>query len=85
MLEHLDEKVSVLSIYNKDTGVVKPHKMRWKNDYINFTETTYHHLVKQGRHMFHVFHVTDGTMDFRLHLDTQTLHWKLIEVSDGNP
>jgi len=85
MLEHLDEKVSVVSVYNKDKGSVKPFKMRWKTHDIVFSEVTYHHLVREGRNILHVFHVTDGVMDYRLHLDTQTLHWKLIEISDGNP
>jgi len=84
MLEQIDEKVSMLLAYNKEKGVVKPHLMRWKNRYIPIKEVTYHHLVKSGRELTHVFHVTDGAMDYRLHLNTLTLHWKLVEVSDGN-
>lgn len=84
MLEQLNEKVSIITVYNKDKASVVPYKMKWKNNEIVFNEVTYHHLVRQGRLIIHVFHVTDGTMDYRLHLHTDTLHWKLIEVSDGN-
>lgn len=84
MLEKPDEKVSVISIYNKDNASVMPYRMKWRNNYIVFKEVAYHHLVRQGRLIIHVFHVTDGSMDYRLHLYTDTLHWKLIEVSDGN-
>lgn len=84
MLTEIDEKVSMLLAYNKETGIVKPHIMRWNKKYITFKEVTYHHLIKKGRTAIHVFHVTDGTLDFRLHFDTQTLHWKLKEVTDGN-
>jgi len=85
MLYEPDEKVSMLTIFDKDRGKVVPYKMRWKNEDIIFKEVTYHHMTRQGRQILHVFHVTDGIMDFRLHLDTQNLHWKLMEVSDGNP
>ena len=84
MLECIDEKVSMMLAYNKDKGTVKPHIMKWKQQYITIQEVTYHHLIKKGRELIHVFHATDGHLDFRLHLDTQTLHWKLMEVSDGN-
>lgn len=74
----------MIMTFNKEKGTVRPYKMQWNKDDIIFTEVTYHHLIKQGIQLIHVFHVTDGTMDYRLHLDTQTLHWKLMEVSDGN-
>ena len=84
MLELIEEKVSMITVFNKDTGIVKPHKMRWGNRYIDITEVTYHHLIKEGKKIFHVFHVTDGNLDYRLHCNTENLHWQLIEVSDGN-
>lgn len=84
MIETLDEKISVVSIYNKEKGRTTPYKMRWRFRDVVFSEVTYHHVIREGRQVFHVFHVTDGTMDFRLHLDTYGLHWKLMEVSDGN-
>jgi hypothetical protein len=33
--------------------------------------------------LLHYFSVTDGTLDFRLQCDTDTLHWTLEEVTDG--
>lgn len=84
MLEQLNEKVSVVTVYNKEKGTVTPFKMKWKNNEIIFEEVTYHHLIRKGRLIIHVFHLSAYGMDYRLHLNTDTLHWKLIEVSDGN-
>lgn len=84
MLYEPEEKVSMMLVFNKDKSIVKPYKMRWGEKYVTFTEVTYHHIIRKGMDLTHVFHVTDGSMDYRLHLDTRSLHWKLMEVSDGN-
>lgn len=84
MNEMIYEKVSVISSYDRKKGTVFPRKIRWQGrDYI-ITKLAYYHRVKQGQTLYHIFHVTDGTIDFRLKLDSYTLHWVLEEVSDGS-
>ena len=44
-----------------------------------------HHTFRQGRTLYHVFSVTSKTLLFRLVLNTETLNWRLEEISDGLP
>jgi hypothetical protein len=80
MTEPIMEKISVITVYNRQTGAVMPYKIRWQGrDYV-MKKLSYHHKIRQGRTIMHIFHVTDGAMDFRLSLDTDSLHWMLEEV-----
>jgi hypothetical protein len=36
-----------------------------------------------GRTFIHVFSVNVGTIDMRIHVDGETLHATLVEISDG--
>ena len=83
MIDHVDEKVAVIFSSNPATGLVVPRRMLWKGKTYVITKLGYHHPTREGRHMYHVFEVTDGVNDFRLKLDTETLHFLLEEVSDG--
>lgn len=81
--EIINEKVSVISSFNRENGVVMPKKIRWQGrDYL-IQSVSYHHIVREGTKLLHIFHVTDGSSDFRLKLDTENLHWTLEEVYDA--
>ena len=85
MNQKVNEKVDVITIYRKLEGKVTPYKIRWNGrDYIT-TKIGYHHAVRTGRAVYHIFHVCAGSLAFRLRHDPDTLHWILEEVSDGNP
>ena len=47
------------------------------------TKLGFHHTVRVGRVLHHIFSVATESMFFRLNLDTETLSWTLEEVSDG--
>jgi len=83
MYEAIYEKISVLSLFDHEKGVVIPKKIRWKGRIYTIIKLSYHHKIRQGQNLLHIFHVTDGVMDFRLRLDTHNLHWMLEEISDG--
>lgn len=85
MNEVINEKVDIVTSYNRSNGLAMPCKMRWQGREYFFEKLTYHHKIREGRTLLHIFHVTDGTTDFRLHFDTDTLHWFLKEVCDGTP
>ena len=85
MNETIHEKVSVICSYNNENGTVIPRRIYWRKRNYVITQLTYHHKIKQGRTLLHIFHVTDGTMDFSLNLDTDNLHWTLEEICDGTP
>ena len=83
MGEVINEKVSVISSYNRDTSSVMPKKIRWHGrDYL-VKSVSYHHTERDGKKLLHIFHVTDGSLDFKLRLDTENLHWTLEEIYDG--
>lgn len=84
MLELINERVSVITKYDRSASTVMPVKVRWQaKDYL-MQKLGYYHKVREGRTIQHIFHVTDGSLDFRLRLDSDTLHWTLEQVSDGN-
>lgn len=82
MNENMNEKVSVIAVFNQETGLVIPKKIRWHNcDYL-IKSLAYYHRVRQGKNIIHVFNVTDGNLDFRLSLNSENLHWTLEEIYD---
>jgi hypothetical protein len=83
MIERVNEKVAMISSYNPANGQVMPRRMHWRDQEYTITKLGYHHVTRDGRHIYHIFSVTDGTTDFRLKFDTVTLHWTLEEISDG--
>jgi len=80
--EKINEKISVITVFNQETGLVMPKKIHWRNrDYL-IKNLAYYHRVHQGKKIIHVFNVTDGNLDFRLSLDGENLHWTLEEIYD---
>ncbi len=89
----LNEKVDVVSIYNKlGTGNVlykqslngfRPYKIRWRNREYKIVKLGYHHKIKVGSIIHHIFSVASASLAFRLDFDTEILSWTLEEVSDG--
>lgn len=85
MNEKIFEKISVIFSYNTEKNTTIPYKIRWRlRDYF-IKKLAYHHKVREGRELIHIFHVTDGNLDFRLRFNTESLNWILEEVSDGFP
>jgi hypothetical protein len=83
MLEHIQEKISVITKYDRTTNTTMPVKIRWQGrDYI-MKKLAYYHKIRQGRVIQHIFHVTDGNLDFRLRMDSDLLSWILEEITDG--
>lgn len=85
MLEKLYETVDVITIYKRLSGKTTPYKIRWNGRPYLITKVGYHHKVREGRTVYHIFHVCSDTLAFRLKHDPDTLSWTLEEVSDGNP
>jgi hypothetical protein len=83
MHEYINERVSAITSYNRDTGKVVPAKIRWQAKIYTITSVSYYHKIQEGKNIQHIFHVTDGNMDFKLKLDSETLRWTLMEVTDG--
>ena len=83
MHDIINEKISVISRFDRQNGVVMPVKFRWQGRDYSLNKLAYYHRFRIGRSLQHIFHVTDGHLDFRLRLDSDDLHWYLEEVTDG--
>lgn len=83
MNEIINEKISVISKYDRTKGVFLPVKLQWQNKIRFITQLGFHHKKWQGRKLLHIFSVTDARLCYYLSFDTETLHWTLLEVSDG--
>lgn len=83
-MENINERVSIITVYNREKGTVMPFKMRWQGREYVMKKLAYHHKIREGRTILHIFHVTDGTSDFKLRLNTETLIWTLEEIYAGS-
>ena len=83
MSEVINEKVSVLSFYDRNTNRELPQEVIWQGRTYKITKVAYHWPVRRGRKLLHIFSVvTDNNSSFKLVYDTDTLYWILEEVID---
>ena len=85
MIQKIHEQIDVITIYKRLGSQTTPYKIRWNGRSYLITKVGYHHKVREGRTVFHIFNVCTDTLAFKLKHDTDTLVWILEEVSDGNP
>jgi hypothetical protein len=85
MREKINEEVSVVMYYSAKKRIALPHLISWQNKDYPVGKIGYHHTVKDGQILHHIFELVDkdDTLWFRLNLDTSNLHWLLEAVSDG--
>jgi hypothetical protein len=60
-----------------------PKWVKWKNRIHEIEQVGLHYTFREGRTLYHIFSVTTKTLCMKLSLDTETLIWRLMEVSDG--
>lgn len=84
MHEIINEKISVITVYDRLKGTVIPRRLKWQGRIYNIDKLNYYKPKRLGRSILHTFHVSNQSMDFLLHFDSYTLHWILVEVTDGN-
>lgn len=83
MIATINEPVSVVAIYDRIRNEVTPWRIKWQGRIYTISQIGFHHTVRVGQTLQHIFSVTDGNTAFRLKHDTDTLGWMLEEVSDG--
>ncbi|HSX09662.1 MAG TPA: hypothetical protein VLF93_05900 [Candidatus Saccharimonadales bacterium] len=81
----INETIDVITIYKKLGSQTYLHKIRWKGRSYVITKIGYHHKVRQGNTLYHIFHVSTASLAFRVKHNTDNLQWILENVSDGNP
>ncbi len=87
MRELINKEVSVVMYFSARQHLALPHMLRWQNKDYQVGKIGYHHRVREGSAMHHIFEFVDSEemLWFRLNLNTENLHWKLEAVSDGLP
>lgn len=85
MIEKLSLPVSVGITFDHTKRKVVPKWILWEGKLYSVEKIGLHHTFRTGRTLFHVFSVASKTLFFRLVLNTDTLFWRLEEISDGMP
>lgn len=85
MIEKVSVPVSVSFTFDSDHKTIKPRALVWNGRLYGVKKVGLHHKFRQGRILFHVFSVASKNLFFRLVLNTESLHWRLEEISDGLP
>jgi hypothetical protein len=83
MYETINEQVAVLAVFGLDGHKVRPFRMKWQHNEIDFIHVDYQHKYKDGESMIHVFCVSDGPNYYELHFDAVAMKWILGRVSDN--
>lgn len=82
----INERVDVVALYyaqGEFMTLMKPVKMRWRNQEFEFTNVGLRHPTVQGQRMIHVFHVSDESNNYRLEFDAEGLTWTLVKMISG--
>lgn len=85
MTHPINEPISVITVYNSDKQSVMPYKLSWHGRDYKITKLGYHHRIRVGRTLLHIFSVCTENTAFKLQLNTDTLHWLLEEVYEESP
>jgi hypothetical protein len=85
MREKINQEVSVVMFYSSRHKVAKPYLLSWQNRDYPLGKVDYHHIVREGQTLHHIYELcdTDQSLWFRLNLDTSNMHWLLEAISDG--
>lgn len=85
MIQKISEPVSVSLNFDSSKRKIYPKWVVWNGRLYSIIKVGLHHTYYKGKILYHVFSVASKTLFFRLVLNTENLHWKLEEVSDGLP
>jgi hypothetical protein len=83
MIQRIHAPISVDLVFDHTLRKVFPRFVRWEGQSHRILKIGLHHTYRQGRTLYHVFSVETATLFFRLVLDTDTLHWSVEEIADG--
>lgn len=82
----INERIDVVALYyskGEFMDLVKPIRMRWRNQEITFVEEALRYPTVQGKRMLHVFHMSDGANSYRIEFDAENLTWTLVKMIEG--
>lgn len=83
VIQIISEPVSVELLSSRQSRRIIPKSVFWRGRLYPVTKLGLHHSYRQGRVLFHIFSVVSKSLFLRLKLNTETLFWEIIEISDG--
>jgi hypothetical protein len=83
MIQKINEPISVNLIYDHLKGRVYPQSVSWNNRTYQIKKIGLHHTFRQGKTLYHIFSVVTSTLFLKLRFNSETLMWRLEEISDG--
>lgn len=83
MVEKISAPISVSLAFDHTKRKVYPKWLVWEGRLYPVIKVGLHHTFREGKILFHVFSVVSKTLFFRLILNTENLHWRVEEISDG--
>jgi hypothetical protein len=85
MKAKINQEVSAVMYYNARQRRPVLYAISWQNKEYKIGKIGYHHTVRQGDILHHIYECVDvdKTMWFRLSFDTSNLHWTLEATHDG--
>lgn len=85
MIEKIYAPVSVTLSFNHKTRQVFPKAVVWDGNVYKIKQVGLHHTLREGKTLLHIFSVITETIFLKLVLNTDNLHWTLVEVADNEP
>jgi hypothetical protein len=87
MREKINQEISVISVFSARQRAAAPYLISWQNSDYQVGKIGYHHTIRRGVTLHHIYEVTDkdGNLCFRLNHNTDNLHWVLEVIHDGLP
>ena len=82
----INERVDIVPIFYANAPertLCVPWKMKYKVHEIIFTKFGMRHPTAKGKRMIHVFDMSDGTNDYRIEFDAESLTWTLVSMVEG--
>lgn len=83
MIQKITAPISVLTLFDHKKHIFTPLYVSWDGEKYKIKKIGYHHKVREGKVLFHIFSVISETLFFRLKFDTESLLWVVEEISDG--
>lgn len=79
----LDMPVSVVGVFNAKKRVFELKRVFFEGRVYEVEKMGLHHMIRKGREVIHVFSIVAGGMFFRLEMSSESLNFRLKEVTDG--
>lgn len=83
IIQNVNAPVYVNFTFDPEKRKAYPEAVVWNGRTHVITKIGLHHAFRNGRTLYHVFSVESPSLFFKLVLNTDTLHWTLEQISDG--